>query len=60
MRHWWWRNSLERWKPCIRDELISGWDALLAATFRRCERCAGIWGRMERIFRRCWKNFVHI
>ena len=60
MHHWWWRNSLARWKHYIRGELIWGWDALLAATFRRCERCEGIWGRAERIFLRCWKNCAHI
>ena len=45
MHRWWWRNSLGRWKRCIRDELIWGWDALRAATFKRCGRCEGICGR---------------
>ena len=32
MRRWWWRNSLGRWRRCIRDESIWGWDALRAVT----------------------------
>ena len=34
MRRWWWRNSLGRWRRCIRGESIWGWDGLPAATLQ--------------------------